>query len=217
MNLGDAFTRRKQIDAEIQNWINRLSLAGQDSKIYQTKRIEGDQKFVPIPGNMKTYARNYTIEECQERIKTLIDEDRQLARRISLTNQIAVGNLLDLDGKEKKLNIPELLLLRNEIGPKLENAARAIPKKATGVEIVKQDANSMNWRSIEPYYKHSQELSDKGHKIEKEYIDFYTITEVTDYGKHEREIFDETDKIHAWLERIKNAINEANKTELVEK
>lgn len=217
MNLGDAFTRRKQIDAEIQNWINRLSLTGQDSIIYQTKKIEGDQKFVPIPGSKKSYTRNYTIQECQDKIKELIEEDRKLARRISLTNQIALGSLIDLDGSEKKLNIPELLLLRNEIAPKLENAARAIPKKATGVEIVNEEPDSMKWRSIVPTYKSSQELSDKGHKIEKEYIDYFTITDVIDYGRNEREIFDETDKIHAWLERIKNAINEANKTELVDK
>ena len=215
MNLGDGFIRRKQIDAEIENWTNRLALAGKDTMNYQTKAIEGDKKFLPIPGSKKDYKRNYTIEECQEKIQKLIDEDKQLARRISLTNQIAKADLLDLDGKTKSLTIPELLVLRNEIAPKLERAAQSIPKVSTGVEVLEQKENVTKWRSIHPVYKHNQELSDKGHKIEKEYIDFYEVSEIIDYGRPERFVYDEIDKIHGWLERIKNAINEANKTELV--
>ena len=63
--LGDAFSRRKQIESELQNWINRLRLAGRDSIKYQTKEIEGDKKFIKIPGSEKNYKRTYTIEECQ--------------------------------------------------------------------------------------------------------------------------------------------------------
>ncbi len=215
MNLGDAFARRKQVGSEIENWVSRLSLAGKDTRIFTTRQIEGAKEFEVIPGSQKTFTRNYSIEECREKIQELIDEDKQLARRISLTNQTAKAKLKDLDGSEKVLTIPELLVLRNEIAPKLENAARAIPKLPNGVEILEKNAKFIKWRDVEPKYKNLQELSDKGHKIEKQVIEYYTITENTDYGKPEREIYDEIDKIHKWLERIKNAINDANKTELI--
>ena len=42
------------------------------------------------------------------------------------------------------------------------------------------------------------------------------MEEVTDYGIEERIIFDEIDKMHAWQHRLKEAINQANKTELIE-
>ena len=121
--LGDAFTRRKQIESELTNWTNRLRLAGKDSIKFQTKEIEGDKKFVPIPGSMKKYVRTYKIEECQEKIKELIEEDQKLALKISLTNQKAKAKLLDLNGIEVELTIPELLVLKNDIAPKLEEAA----------------------------------------------------------------------------------------------
>nr|MDO8115955.1 hypothetical protein [Candidatus Sigynarchaeota archaeon] len=215
MNLGDAFARRKQIDSEINNWINRLGLAGKDTRTFTTRQIEGEKKFEIIPGSEKTFARSYTIEECRARIHELIEEDKQLARRISITNQNAKGTLVDLDGTKKVLTIPELLVLRNEIAPKLENAARAIPKLPNGIEILEKKGFSITWRDVQPKYKHVQELSDKGIKIEKEIIEYYNVAENTDYGRPEREIFDEIDKIHEWLEGIKNAINEANKTELI--
>ncbi len=215
MNLGDAFSRRKQIDSEIDNWITRLSLAGKDTRTFTTRQIEGDKKFEVIPGSEKTFTRNYTIEECRKKIQELIEEDKQLARRISITNQGAKGSLMDLDGVKKVLTIPELLVLRNEIAPKLENAARAIPKLPNGVEILEKKGKAIKWRDVAPKYKHEQELSDKGIKIEKDIIEYYNVSENTDYGMPEREIFDEVDKIHKWLEGIKSAINEANKTELV--
>lgn len=216
MNLGDGFARRKQISADIETWTGRLGLAGRDTTVYQTKSIDPAKIRDIIPGTKKTFIRNYSVEECWKNIQDLIEEDKNLARRISLTNQSAKAKLKDLDGTEKILTIPELLVLRNEIAPKLENAARALPKLPTGVEIISQTAHETNWRQIVPTVKISQELSEKGLRIDKEYIDFYTITENTDYGKPEREVFDEIDKIHSWLERIKNAINEANKTDLIE-
>ena len=39
---------------------------------------------------------------------------------------------------------------------------------------------------------------------------------LTDYGFEEREVYDEIDKIHAWQQRLKEAINQANKTDLIE-
>ncbi|NMC08392.1 MAG: hypothetical protein GYA24_24505 [Candidatus Lokiarchaeota archaeon] len=216
MNLGDAFARRKQIDAEIENWLARLKLAGRDTLQYRTLSIENKDKLVPIPGSKREFKRTYSIEECLGKLKALIEEERVLALRISLTNQQAKAKLLDLDGIEKTLTIPELLVLKNDIAPKLENIARSIPIKAKGVEVTSETAAVMNWRAITKVEKSSQELSDKGHKIEKQVVDYYQIDEVADYGHDERKVFDEVDKIHLWLQRVRNSINEANKTELVE-
>jgi hypothetical protein len=215
LTLGDAFSRRKQIEAGIQTWINRLKLAGRDTISFQTKKIEGDDKFKPIPGTKKDYDRNYTIEECRKRIQELIEEDKKLALRISLTNQVAKAKIIDLDGTEKELTVPELLVLKNDIAPKLEQAAQAIPKLATGVEITETTDKFIKWQTVMPVYKVKQSLSEQGHKIEEEYIDYYNIQEVTDYGMEERKVFDEVDRIHAWQHRLKEAINQANKTELI--
>ncbi len=214
--LGDAFSRRKQIEAEIQTWINRLKLAGRDTNKYQTKKIEGDDKFKPIPGTSKEYLRNYTIQECRTKIQELIEEDKKLALRISLTNQKAKAKLIDLDGSEKELTVPELLVLKNDIAPKLEQAAQAIPRLATGVEMVEKKEDFLKWQAIQPIYKIKQSLSEQGHKIEQEYIDYYDVQEITDYGIEDRKVFDEIDKIHEWQQRLKEAINQANKTELIE-
>lgn len=214
--LGDGFSRRKQIEKEFNIWLNRLKLAGRETIKYQTKKIEGDKKFASIPGSKKTFERNYTIEECQAKIKELIEEDQKLALRISITNQKAKAKLIDLDGKEVELTIPQLILLKNDIAPKLEEAAQSIPKVAKGVEILETTGVAIKWRSIYPVYKTKQSLSEQGHKIEEEYIDFYNVEENTDYGFEERKVYDEIDKIHAWQHRIRESVNQANKTELIE-
>ncbi|HMF34966.1 MAG TPA: hypothetical protein VKK79_26325 [Candidatus Lokiarchaeia archaeon] len=216
MNLGDAFARRKQISAQIDEWVSRLRLAGRDTHEFRTKDIEGDNKFEVIPGSTRQFTRRYSIEECRGKIDELIEEDKNLARRISLTNQLAKASLVDLDGTEKVLTIPELLVLRKEIAPKLENAARAAPVQSQGVEIIEQGEGFVKWRTVSPTFKSKQSLSDKGHKIEETIVDYYVVQEITDYGLQERDVFDSVDKIHEWLSRIRNAINEANKVELVE-
>ena len=66
----------------------------------------------------------------------MIEEDQKLALRISLTNQKAKSRLIDLDGNEVELTIPELLVIKNNIAPKLERATQSIPKLAKGVERV---------------------------------------------------------------------------------
>lgn len=227
MTIGDGFGRRKQITAEIQTWTNRLQLAGRDTRRYHTRSIgvveEGDARdedrgeaFKPLPGTKKNFQRNYTIEECQTNIQQLIAEDRALARRISLTNQAAKAKLVDLDGVEKEMSIPELLVLRNDIVPKLEEAARAVPRLAQNVEVVETTEHATKWRSIQPHFITRESLSSKGHKISKQRVDYYVVEEVTDYGRPEREVFDEIDQIHDFQTRLRNAINQANKTELVE-
>lgn len=216
MTLGDGFSRRKQISTELETWNNRLRIAGTDTIKYQTKEIEGVDKFKPIPGSKKEFIRTYSIEECRNKIKELIEEDKKLALRISLTNQRAKARLMDLDGIEKELTIPELLVLKNDIAPKLEQAARSIPIKGKGVEVVEKTDKSMNWRRVVPLYKTRQSLSEQGHKIEEEYIDYYNVDEITDFGFEERIVFDEIDKIHEWQQNLKKAINQANKTELIQ-
>jgi hypothetical protein len=217
MDLGDAFARRKQLDAEITTWINRLSLAGRNTQQYKTKSTNKSEKdaYSPIPGTQKEYIRNYTIEECQEKIQAFLKEDLELALRISLTNQKAKGKFIDLDGKEKEMTIPELLVYRNDIAPKYERAATAIPRRATGVEITEKGEKSIKWRQITPNWKVKQEMNGKGLKIENTFIEDFFIDEVEDFGHPERKVFDEIDRIHEWMVRIKTAINQANKTELV--
>ncbi len=133
-----------------------------------------------------------------------------------MTNQKAKAKLIDLNGDEVELTIPELIVLKNDIAPKVEEASQSIPRAAKGVEVLESTNTILKWRSIFPVYKTKQSLSEQGHKIEKEYIDFYNVEENTDYGFDEREVFDEIDKIHTWQHRLKEAINQANKTELVE-
>ncbi len=216
LTLGDGFSRRKQIESELENWINRLKLAGRTVISYQTKSIEGGKNFQAVPGTKKEYDRTYTIEECQQKIKELIEEDKKLALRISLTNQKAKAKMIDLEGNEVELTIPELIVLKNDIAPKLENAAQMIPKLARNIETMEKTAAYIKWRNIYPVLKKKQSLSEQGHKIEEDIIDYYSVEEVTDYGVDERKVFDEIDKIHAWQHRLKEAINQANKTELLE-
>lgn len=215
MTLGDGFSRRKQIESELETWMNRLRLAGRNTTKYQTKEIEGDNKFNPIPGTKNEYLRHYTIEECNIKIKELIEEDRKLAMRISITNQQAKAQMEDLEGNIVELTIPALLVLKNDIAPKLERAAQAIPKLNQNSEIMEKTSDYNKWRNVNPFYKTKQSLSEQGHKIEEEYIDYYNVEEVKDFGYDERRVNDEIDKIHAWQHRLKEAINQANKTELV--
>ena len=133
-----------------------------------------------------------------------------------MTNQKAKAKLVDLDGREVELTIPELLVLKNDIAPKLEQSAQSIPKQAKGVEIIETTDKFIKWQSIQPIYKTKQSLSEQGHKIEERIVDYYEVQEITDYGEEERKVFDEIDKIHEWQHRLKEAINQANKTELID-
>lgn len=200
----------------MESWYNRLVLAGTNTVKFEIKKIKGKKAFEPIPGTRTEFKRNYTIEECQNKIQELIEEDKKLTIQISLTNQKESVKVIDLDGKEVALTIPELLVLKNDIAPKLERAATSIPKLAKGVEIIEKTGEYTKWRSVTPYYKTKLSLSDKGHKIEEKMIDYYEVQEYADFPKPEREVFDAVDKIHAWQQHLKEAINQANKTELIE-
>lgn len=216
LTLGDAFSRRKQIDADINTWMSRLKLAGTESTRYTTKAIEGTTKFEPIPGSIKSFTRTYTIQECINALEKLIEEDKVLAIRISMTNQVAKAKLIDLNGTEKEYSIPELLVLKNDIAPKLEDLKRAIPVRVQGVDILEEKPDSIKYRIITETKKSVQEMGEKGQVITNTITDYFTVEERLDYGFNQRIVYDEIDKIHDWLVRLKEAINQANRTPLAD-
>ena len=216
LTLGDAFNQRKKVGAELEKWINRLSQSGMNRKEFFTKTINGKDAFKPEPGSLKESHRHYTIQECQEKIQQLIQDDEKLAIRISLTNQKAKGTITDLHGNEKELTVPELLVLRNEIIPKLERIARATPIRPEGVNIIQEDDGLVVHRTVTKREKKIQTLTEKGHKVEQTEIEGYKVVDITDYGINQRDVWNEVDRIQEFAESVKQAINEANKTELVE-
>jgi hypothetical protein len=216
MTLSDGFNQRKKIQAELDKWIGRLSQSGTNKKEYFTKAIEGDGAFEAEPGSLRESQRHYTIEECQAKIAELIEEDEQLAIRISLTNQIAKGTVTDLDGNQRELSVPELLVLRNEIIPKRLNIARAIPIQSQDVNVIEEADDHMVYRRVTRREKKKQTLTEKGHKVEETEIEGYQIMDMTDYGRNQRDVWNEIDRIQEFAESVKRAINEANKTELIE-
>ena len=215
MSLGDGFAKRKKIQAEIQTWINRLRLAGKEELSYTVKDIQ-EKVDKAFPGTKKEFNRSYTIEECRNKIKSLLEEDKELALRISLTNQKARAKLLDINGLEKSLTIPELLILKNDILPKFEEEASAIPVKQGGEEILETSENYTKFRTIKTLVHNSKEISKEGFQRDAQTIKGYDIKETTDYGYSERQINDIHDSLFSYSERLKEAINQANKTELVE-
>jgi hypothetical protein len=216
LTLGDAFNRRKKLGADLQTWINRLHTSGSDGRAFRTKAVEGDGAFVPEPGSEKVRMRHYTIEECRARIAEIIDEDRDLAMRISLTNQQAKAEIEDLNGLTRELSIPELLVLKADIIPKLEQAARAVPTRAEGVNVIERTDTAVRHRSIKQLEQKKQTMSDKGMKIEETEIIGYDVVETTDYGIPQREAWNEVDRIQEFAQRVKQAINRANKADLVD-
>ena len=79
LTLGDAFNRRKKLAADLQNWINRLGLAGAERRSYRTAALEGDGACQPEPGTEKVSTRQYTVPECRERIAAILAEDQERA------------------------------------------------------------------------------------------------------------------------------------------
>src|SRR5262245_46539289 len=122
MSLGDAFNRRKKLATDLASWTNRLKSSGVTRRTYRTKAIEGGAAFTPEPGSEKTTTRHYTVEECRLKMREIIAEDQVLALRISLTNQAAKAEVEDLEGNVRSYSIPELLVLKDNIIPKLEEA-----------------------------------------------------------------------------------------------
>src|ERR1041385_8539689 len=71
MTLGDAFNRRKKLSADLQSWIARLGLAGTERRTYRTSALDGDTAYRPDPGTEKASTRQYTVQECRDRIPKL--------------------------------------------------------------------------------------------------------------------------------------------------
>lgn len=216
MTLGDAFNRRKKLAADLASWTNRLRASGTTRRSFRAKSIEGDAAFTPEPGSEKTTSRHYTIEECRAKIREIIEEDRALALRISLTNQAAKAEVEDLSGTTRTYSIPELLVLKDSIIPKMEEAARAVPLRADGVNVIETGDNHVRYRAVTKIERKKETFSDKGLKAEEMETVGYDVVEVTDYGLPSREIWNEIDRIQEFLQRVKQAINRANKSELVD-
>lgn len=216
MTLSDGFNRRKKIESDLTTWIQRLSSAGKDRRELITKNIEGEGAYIPEAGSEKITKRTYTIEECRKRIGDLLAEDRELAVRISLTNQKAKAKVADINGAEIEMTVPELLVLKNDIIPKMEQYLRAIPTRAEGVNVFTKDALAyIGYRDIKKIEKKKESITDKGMKIEETIVTGYKVEEITDYGIPQRESWNEIDRIHDFAQRVKQAINEANKTQLI--
>ncbi len=215
MNLGDGFSRRKQIQSEFHSWLNRLSLAGRDETTFVAPELGEDEGSAMI-GSLKKFTRNYTIEECMAILDELIVEDTKLAKQISLTNQTAKATMKDLDGNEVELTIPELIVLKNDIAPKLAEIVDNIPRVNTGQEVIQEEDNFTKWRKIKAIISRTREIGENGFQRDVDVIKGYNVKEVKDYGFTERHIYDRKDKIAEWESRLKQAINQANKTTLVE-
>ena len=216
MNLGDAFNRRKKLSADLAAWTNRLKSSGVTRRTFRTKAIEGTAAFSPEPGSEKSTMRHYTVEECRAKIREILGEDLILALRISLTNQAATAEVEDLEGRRRTFTIPELLVQKDSIIPKLEEAARAVPLRADGVNVMDSGDNHVRYRTVTKVERKKETFSDKGLKAEEMETLGYDVVEVTDFGLPSREMWNEIDRVQEFLQRVKQAINRANKTELVE-
>ena len=124
MTLGDAFNRRKKLAADLATWLGRLTAAGATKRTFRTYAIEGGEAFIAFEGSEKRSTRHYTVDECRAKLAEIVAEDRELALRISLTNQRARAEVVDIDGVVRAYTVPELLVLKGDIIPKMEQAAR---------------------------------------------------------------------------------------------
>lgn len=215
MTLGDAFNRRKKLAADRQTWIGRLAASGTVRRSYRTHTLEGADAFTPYPGTEKSSTRHYTVEECRQRLAEIGAEDRELALRISLTNQSARAEVEDLDGQVRSYTIPELLVLKGDVIPALEQASRSVPLRADNVSVFESGDGWVKHRSVTKIERKRETFSDKGLKAEEMVTLGYEVVEVTDYGLEARGMYNEIDRVQEFLQRVKQAINRANKTELV--
>jgi hypothetical protein len=216
LTLGDAFNRRKKLANDFQTWVGRLKAAGAVRRSFRTQALEGESAFVPDPGSEKRSTRHYTVEECRSRLASIATEDRELALRISLTNQRARAEVEDLDGVSRSYTVPELLVLKSDVIPKLEEAARAVPLRAENVSVYETAPDHVKHRAVTKVERKRETFSDKGLKAEDMVLLGYDVVEVTDFGLPAREMYNEIDRVQEFLQRVKQAINRANKAELAE-
>jgi hypothetical protein len=216
LTLGDAFNRRKKLAADLEAWTNRLKAAGAVRRSFRTKAVDGENAFVAEPGTEKRSTRHYTVEESREKIAEILTEDRALALRISRTNQSVRVDLEDLEGNVRSYTIPELLVLKDDVIPKLEAAIRAVPLRAENVSVYETAADHVKHRAVTKVERKRETFSDKGLKAEEMELLGFDVVEVTDFGADARSIWNEVDRVQEYAQRIKQAINRANKADLVE-
>jgi hypothetical protein len=69
-------------------------------------------------------------------------------------------------------------------------------------------------RNVTKVERKRETFSDKGLKAEEMVTLGYDVIEVTDFGLPQREMYNEIDRVQEFLQRVKQAIHRANKTEL---
>lgn len=215
LTLGDAFNRRKKLSADLAAWVGRLQSAGAVRRSYRTRAIEGADAFKPDPGSEKSSTRHYTVEEARAKIDEILVEDRSLALRISLTNQRARTEIEDLDGVVRSYTVPELLVIKDDIIPKMEQSLRAVPVRADNVSVFDAIDGAVKHRTVTKVERKRETFSDKGLKAEEMELLGYDVVEVTDFGLASRDMWNAIDRVQEYQQRVKQAINRANKTELV--
>ena len=215
LTLGDGFTRRKQIENEINTWLNRMGLSGRNDINYITESADLSEDKIVI-GTKRVHNRTFTTIECINKVKSLIEADKKMALRISLTNQTAKARMQDLEGNEVTLTIPELIVLKNEIAPKLKQMYATIPQQDMDNEIIEVKDDHIIWRVASANILRKKIINDKGFQEDISKISNYSVRIVEDYGRSARDIYEEKDKISAWEHRLKEAINQANKTPLID-
>jgi hypothetical protein len=114
------------------------------------------------------------------------------------------------------LSIPELLVLKGDAIPKLEQAARAVPLRADDVGVYDSGEGWVRYRIVKKVERKRETFSDKGLKVEEVELLGHDVVEVTDFGVARREQWDAIDRIGEFAQRVKQAINQANKAELAE-
>jgi len=215
MTLGDAFNRRKKLAADYATWVGRLQAAGNTRRTFRTATVEGTDAFIPFEGTEKLTTRHYTVDEARAKLAEIMVEDRSLALRISLTNQQARAEVEDLDGNVRSYTVPELLVLKSDIIPKLEQAARAVPLRLDNVSTYESGTDFVKHRAVTKVERKKETFNDKGLKAEEMELLGFDVVETTDYGLPTRSMYNEIDRVQEFLQRVKQAINRANKTELV--
>ena len=80
---------------------------------------------------------------------------------ISRTNQQARAEIEDLGGRVRVLSIPELLVLKGDAIPKLEQAARAVPRRADDVGVYDSGEGWVRYRVVKKVERKRETFSDK--------------------------------------------------------
>ena len=89
--------------------------------------------------------------------------------------------------------------------------ARATPTRAENVSVMEESDGFVRHQTIRKVERKKQTLSDKGMKVEEVEVIGYDVVEVTDFGLPLREAWNEIDRIQDFAQRVKQAINQANK------